>query len=187
MPSLVSAVTALHETYKVPHVLVTSVTFNQPGAVPTLSVFGSTKTSDHKPRIFRVQVPSLDCFFSGTGDMFAALMVVRLREAVSKVEGLAGKAAWVSEDDVPALELPLAQAVEKALASMQEVLARTMARRNEELAAWETRRSLTEEQLDGEEEKAKHLRITKAAEVRLVRNLSCLRNPEVKYLAEEVK
>jgi pyridoxal/pyridoxine/pyridoxamine kinase len=35
--------------------------------------------------VARVDVPALDCFFSGTGDMFAALTVARLSEAVSAV------------------------------------------------------------------------------------------------------
>jgi len=57
--------------------------------------------------------------------MFAALMVVRLREAVSTVEGLSDKGSWVSNDEVEAPNLPLARATEKVLASMHNVLLKT--------------------------------------------------------------
>lgn len=188
MHSLVEAIVALHALFKVPHVVVTSVSFLTPGHHPSLSIVGSTKTSTDKPRIFKVQVPSLDCFFSGTGDMFAALMVARLREAVCAIEGLSQKDAWVSDDAVAATELPLARAVEKALASMQEVLARTMVARDKELAEWEAKQDLAGTADDeGHMEKMKHLKRTKAAEVRLVRNLGCLKHPIVKYKAEEVE
>jgi len=188
MDSLVEAIMALHGSFKVPHVVITSVNFAAQGAIPSLSIVGSTKTSTDRPRIFQVQVPSLDCFFSGTGDMFAALMVVRLREAVCAVEGLLEKNSWVSDDDVPATELPLAKAVEKALASMQEVLTRTMTKRDKELAEWEAKQKLagTAEE-ESETEKVRHLKKTRAAEVRLVRNLECLKHPVVKYEAENVE
>ncbi len=54
--------------------------------------------------------------------MFAALMLVRFREAVSNTDGLMETAAWVSGDEVEALDLPLARATEKVLASRKEVL-----------------------------------------------------------------
>lgn len=181
--SLKEAITSIHEIYKVPHILITSVNLTAPGEIPSLSVVGSTKTSLDKPRIFRVQVPSLDCFFCGTGDMLAALMVVRFREAVCAIDGLGQKESWVSGDEVAEIELPLARAVERALASMQEVLARTLVKRNEEIAAWEVKNG---EGGDAEVEKKRYLMKTKAAEVRLIRNLECLKHPEVKYLAEKI-
>lgn len=191
MPSLVRAVDVLHGRFGVPHVVITSVSFpGKDGVVPgeidgeekNLSVLGSTRRSDGSSRIFRVRVPSLDCFFSGTGDMFAALMVVRLREAVSREPSLSQVASWVSDDEVTPTDLPLAKAVVKALESMQEVLTRTMVARDKELADWEAKR--IREGLDEESEKQKHLRRTKAAEVRLVRNLDCLKHPKTVLEAE---
>ncbi|ELR08210.1 pyridoxal kinase, variant [Pseudogymnoascus destructans 20631-21] len=184
--SLKKAITSMHEIYKVPHILITSVNLSAPGEVPSLSVVGSTKTSLDKPRIFRAQVPSLDCFFCGTGDMLAALMVVRLREAVCAVEGLGQKESWVSGDEVSEIELPLARAVERALASMQEVLARSLVKRDEEIAAWEAKHAVSGAGDGVDVEKTRHLMRTKAAEVRLVRNLECLKHPEVKYQAEKI-
>jgi pyridoxine kinase len=142
-------------------------------------------TSTAKPRIFKVEVPAVDCFFSGTGDMFAALMVVRLREAVTAVPGLGQTHAWLSKDDVEATELPLAMAAKKALASMQEVLIRTKKKRDEELESFQQKSKARDSGLQ-EDDKDSHLRITKAAEVRLVRNMECLRNPELKFHAEKV-
>src|SRR5438477_8923301 len=108
MHSLAQAIGVLHITYHVPHILITSVSFPAPGATLSFSVIGSTMTSTGEARIFQVEVPKIDCYFSGTGDMFAALILVRLREAVSKTPGLANTAAWLSPDDVEATDLPLA-------------------------------------------------------------------------------
>lgn len=192
MKTLVEAITVLHTAYHIPHVVVTSVRFpgGTPGTPDHLTVVGSTilptalssspsTLSSQQPvsRIFRIDVPSIDCFFSGTGDMFAALMVVRFREAVSKVTGLGEKDSWVSDEGVGWEELPLKGAVELVLASLNEVLSRTKVARDEEVGRWVGR--------DGDG-KAEARRRTKAAEVRLVRNLDVLRAPEVRYRAERL-
>jgi pyridoxine kinase len=130
------------------------------------------------PRLFRVTVPALPVFFSGTGDMFAALLVARLREA-AKVDHVLDQASWKSADHVAGHELPLARATEKVLASMGAVLQDT-ARHYEQVA-----KSLEDPELqegEGEAgEKARdterHLRLTRAAEVRVVRNTKALREP----------
>jgi pyridoxine kinase len=185
MQTLTDAITVLHSTYKVPHIMITSVSLPMPGTVPSLFVLGSTITSAFKPRIFKIQVPALDCYFSGTGDMLAALMLVRLREAVCNTPGLGQRCAWVSDDDVAPCELPLARAAEKALASLQEVLTRTKEKRDEEIARLKAvaRRQGLEYH---NPEKNFQLKATRAAEVRIVRNMDCVRSPEVTFLAEEV-
>lgn len=183
METLKQAITTLHQQFKIPHILITSVAFPEPGATPSLSIVGSTFTSNSSPRIFSVKVPAIDCFFSGTGDMLAALMVVRLREAVNNTPGLLETAAWVSGDEVEATELPLAKATEKVLAGMHEVLARTKEKRDEELEKYSKRVGGRDANSD---EKKLRLATSKATEVRLVRNLDCLRFPEVKYTAEKM-
>lgn len=195
MPTLTKAITVLHQQYHIPHILITSVNFPSPGSTPHLSVVGSTilptalsisPSSDLSApisRIFKIDFPSLDCFFSGTGDMFAALMLVRLREAVADVPGLGQTDAWVSKEDVGATDLPLAKAAEKALASMQVVLERTKAHRDEEIKRVE---SIVGARGTLDDEKMRHLSTTKAAEVRLVRNMDCLRNPEIRFRAERL-
>lgn len=183
MDTLKQAITTLHEQYRIPHIMITSIAFPTPGVTPSLSVVGSTFTSAAKPRIFGIKIPAIDCFFSGTGDMFAALMLVRFREAVNNVPGLMETAAWVSDDSVPSTELPLAKATEKVLASMHEVLSNTKIKRDEELEKYN-------KQVGGRDalsdEKKLRLVKSKAAEVRLVRNLGALKIPDVKFRAETV-
>ena len=147
-----------------------------------MSVIGSTATSSFAPRLFRIDVPTIDCFFSGTGDMFAALTVVRLREAVTQA-GLTGAKSWVSPDDVASVELPLAKAVEKVLGSMHAVLVKTMRARDEELLAME---GTIEREVSMGSEKRIHLRKIKAAEVRVTRCLDDLRNPKATWKAVAV-
>lgn len=174
LKSLAQAIQALHDKYHVPHVVITSVTLSAPES--HLSVVGSTMTSTGKARLFKIVFPAIKCYFSGTGDMFGALMVVRLREAVGEA-GLTGRPSWLSDDGVAPTELPLAKAARKVLASMHEVLARTA----EGMARVVER---TEKEIGGEgqiDEKRAHLVKSKAAELQLVRNLSCLQAPEVDF------
>lgn len=111
--------------------------------------------------------------------MFAALTVVRLREAVSN-EGLLASKAWQSPDETDALELPLAKAVEKVLGSMHIILQKTKVARDAELE----KMSGPQGAMEKDSEKRIHLRKTKAAEVRLVRNLRDLREPAICHQAQ---
>ncbi|KAK1834807.1 pyridoxal kinase, partial [Podospora conica] len=188
MPSLALAIQVLHERYAVPHIVITSVSLPQhptPTAAPrsSLSVVGSTMTSSRRARAFQIVFPAIDCYFSGTGDMFAALTVVRMREAVCGTPGgvVAGSEAWRSGDEVDALDLPLARAVEKVLASMHEVLTKT---REAMVGAGAV--VVGGGGGGGEEKKAARLIKSKAAELRLVRHLDSLRFPEVQFRAVRV-
>lgn len=151
----------------------------------SLTIIGSTATSDHKPRLFRIDTPQLPLFFSGTGDMFAALTVPRLIEAVHAAStpeiDLSTRASWKSPDDVPAEELPLAKAVQKVLASMQSVLGKTTEKCLAEMEKYDARaekegRGQGEE---AEEDRAKrrHLALMNASEVKVVRYVKDLLNP----------
>lgn len=113
MDTLKEAITTLHAKYAIPHIIITSISLPSPGAPASFFVAGSTATKGGEPRIFGVQIPAIDCFFSGTGDMFAALMVVRLREAVWGVDGLRDVTSWRSPDNIKPTDLPLARATEK--------------------------------------------------------------------------
>ena len=130
--------------------------------------------------MFKVDIPKIDSFFSGTGDMFAALTVARFREAVVAAN-LDEAASWLSGDDVETLDLPLTKAVEKVLASMQQVLEKTKKAMDAEL----DREALRLNNPDTNE-KSKRLRKVKAAEVRLVRNVADLMHPKVKRTAHAV-
>lgn len=175
LPSLARAIQVLHKEYQVPHVIITSVKF---GEEEGLSVIGSSATSDWQPRLWRVEVPSYPVFFSGTGDMFAALTVARLREAVFEA-GVQDVASWRSPDDVQVVGLPLAKAVEKVLASMQAILGKTYDYYQQNLKAIdeaESRSGPSHKEAEDGPSRA-HLLRTKATEVRVVRNARDLLDP----------
>ncbi|OKL59634.1 hypothetical protein UA08_05069 [Talaromyces atroroseus] len=183
---LTKAITLIHKIYSIPHLIVTSVQLSNLGSTAPsgmMTIIGSTVRSDGSPRLFRVDISALECNFNGTGDMFAALTVARLREAVFAAgPSLRNTKSWISPDDVSPTELPLAKSTEKVLSSMHAVLLKTMEARKAELAATDnTFVELTDEQQQFRE----HLRRTKASEVRLIRNVRFLRNPIVTFKAQE--
>ncbi|CAD6588109.1 MAG: Putative pyridoxal kinase [Alectoria sarmentosa] len=179
LATLQDALATFHKTYRIPHVIITSIQLsNSPS---TISIIGSTARADFSPRSFRIDVPAIDCFFSGTGDMFAALTVVRFREAVIGAS-LSGTKSWVSSDDVDAKDLPLAKAAEKVVGSMHAILVKTKEARDQELEEMSGPLGVMEKEKDSE--KRLGLRRTKAAEVRVVRCLEDLRSPRTDWKAE---
>ncbi|WQF77821.1 Putative pyridoxine kinase, pyridoxamine kinase/Phosphomethylpyrimidine kinase, ribokinase [Colletotrichum destructivum] len=198
MQTLQTAIRALHTKYRIPHVVITSVSLASPDHPPShLSVVGSSMSpTTSEPRLFKIVFPAIDAYFSGTGDMFAALMTVRMREAVIAASGGAGAGAagegeegegllkdrksWLSGDEVDALELPLAKAAEMVLASMHEVLAKT-ARGMQEVV-----RAAGVDETTEEGRKRLHLLKSKSAELKLVRNLASLREPVVEFRAKKL-
>ncbi|KAI1119367.1 pyridoxal kinase [Nemania sp. NC0429] len=211
--SLERAIEVLHERYNLPHIVITSVSLplrnapqtpsstrpatpvqSQAPSTPTMSVVGSTRTSERKPRLFTIQFPVFNAYFSGTGDMFAALMVVRMREAVANSASTAATdvrrlASWLSPDHVVPEHLPLARAAEKVLASMHEVLARTCEQIPSDLATAvarvAARRGISADDVRADAE-TMHLLKSHAAELKLTRNLACLRDPKIEYRAERI-
>lgn len=179
LSTLQEALAKLHKTHLIPHVIITSIRLSD--SPSTMSVVGSTARADYSPRIFRIDMPAIDCFFSGTGDMFAALTVVRLREAVIEAN-LSGTKSWVSANDVKATDLPLAKAAEKVIGSMHAILVKTMEARDRELGAMGGPLGVMEKEKDSE--KRSGLRRTKAAEVRVVQFLEDLRSPRTEWKAE---
>lgn len=250
LKSLATAIQVLHKTYRVPHVIITSLRLtpdnhtissrvpskapstsgsgthtpthsshldastSHPSTWPTsastsetqtstldlstvsnLTIIGSTATSTFTPRLFRIDTPQLPLFFSGTGDMFAALTIPRLIEAVNAVPGLASTASWRSPDDVSPQDLPLAKAVQKVLASMQAVLAKTTEKCEVEMKTWDERArrgsvmspktEMPVDNEDGEQDgdaedelaKKRHLALMNASEVKVVRYVKDLLDP----------
>lgn len=185
LSTLKAAIEALHREHRTPHVVVTSVKLGDADDAQTLSVVGSTRTSENKCRTFKIDVPAFDVFFSGTGDFFASLMTVRLREAAVEA-GVAGNLSWISQDEVEAQDLPLAKACEKVLSSMHAVLEKTMETRKKALENVQPRQ---EGQRPGVElgEKQMHLMLTKAAEVRVPRYVQDLLHPKETFKAEALQ
>ena len=125
--------------------------------------------------------------------MFAALTVVRLREAAAAA-GLLDTKAWMSPDDVSAVDLPLAKAAVKVLESMQVVLEKTMKNRQEAMDEYEKggKKGSVGGGVDGvdggdSEGKKRYLTETRAAEIRVVRNVKDLKEPEHRYKAEALE
>jgi len=153
--------------------------------VENLTIIGSTATSDYKPRLFRIDTPQLPLFFSGTGDMFAALTVPRLIEAVHAAStpesDLHATPSWRSPDHVPAEQLPLAKACQKVLASMQAILTRTTASCQQKMEAYDARAAKQGrgegDEADEEVAKRRHLALTNASEVTVVRYVRELLDP----------
>lgn len=102
--------------------------------------------------------------------MFAALTVPRLLEAVAAAptaHNLRNTPSWRSPDDVAPADLPLAQAAQKVLASMQAVLGQTAARCAEKMRVYDAAAARTGA-LDGMAEvggKKRHLALMNASEV----------------------
>lgn len=201
LPSVLRAISVLHKRYKVPHVVVTSLRLSATESHPkdpststkegsTLAVVGSSATASLDPRAFSITVPNLPVFFSGTGDMFAALMAVRFREA-SSAASLLETGSWRPEDSTSAAELPLARAAETVLRSMHAVLVKTAQARERELEAEASAEApgtgdgtseierTAEDEKGAEVDRREHLRRTKASEIRAVRFMKDLREPEV--------
>ena len=176
--SLVEAITKLHKVHRIPHIIVTSIRL--PSSPSMVSVVGSTAHADFSPRMFKIDVPAIECFFSGTGDMFAALTVARLYEAVTKA-GLSNAKNWLSPDGIRAVDLPLAKASELVLGSMHTILLKTKQARDLELEKLGGPLGALEKEKDSK--KRLGLRKTKAAEVRITRCLGDLRNPKADWKA----
>jgi len=181
--SIAAALASLHATYHIPHIIITSVRLppspsaNAADDLQTLSIIGSTATSTLAPRPFRIDVPAFPVFFSGTGDMFAALAAFRLREAAAAA-GVADAPRWVSADAVPAADLPLARAAARVLAAMQAVLGKTFDAYAAALPRVEAEARAAEKSGGAVPPDAlRQAAVAKAAEVRVVRNVRDLVEP----------
>ncbi|KAF8245977.1 Ribokinase-like protein [Wilcoxina mikolae CBS 423.85] len=168
--TLSRAIDSLHTTYKIPHVVITSVTFTN--GAQKMKCAGSSMTSTGAARKFIIDVPIIDGFFSGTGDLFAALTLARLRE-FSDVAGLLEEKSWMPPDEVETLDLPLTKAIEVVLGSMHMVLEKTR----------EARDRILEKEKGGKDEAKKHVAYTRASELRLVQCQKEILTPGMGYKA----
>lgn len=184
--TLKGAISIFHSRFAIPHVLITSLVLSyREEESSSLYVAGSSMTSSKTPRIFIIKIPRIDCQFAGTGDMFGALVLVRLREAVFKSPGLENTPNWLSNDDVPSTNLPLAKAAEKAAASIHEVLCRSKARQDVQIAAYQKKISSKSETPDDEAvSNRQRWAKAKASEVQIVRNLQVLKEPAEMFKAD---
>lgn len=174
LASLSHVIDTLHSVYHVPHVVVTSVTFskdsfNSNSSSDVMICAGSTLTSTCSSRKFILPIQVIPGDFSGTGDMFAALTLARLRDE-AELAGLLGTTSWISPDNVPPTELPLAKALENVLGSMRGILERTRAVRDKKLASMDLGKDT-------------NVRTVKASELQLVKGQRDLLYPGNDYKA----
>lgn len=93
-------------------------------------VCSNRRSKDDTPRVFAIGFPTYDGYFTGTGDLFSALLVARLDEAVQQEAGssLEGqeKSAPVTNGHLGARkETALSRACIKVVATMRAVVLRT--------------------------------------------------------------
>jgi len=140
-------------------------------------------TSTGASRKFIVDIPIIDGFYSGTGDLFAALTLARLRE-YSDLVGLLGTKSWAPSDETTALDLPLTKAIEVVLGSMHMVLEKTRETRDRVMKREEeTERDRVVKKEEEAKELKKHVAYTRASELRLVQCQKELLTPVMVFKA----
>ena len=154
----------LHQIYRVAHIVISSIRLESRPNV--ILCCGSTATSSLGPRAFVLEAPTIDGPFVGTGDLFAALLLVRLHPY---------RDVLVPHDKVSADDLPLAKALELVIASMQGVLKKTK--------LYMDREEVKYGDIHGQSERERHVQKMRAAELRLVGSQQALLHPEVTVTA----
>lgn len=127
-----------HRDYGVPHVVLTSMKLDNDDS-HILSVGSSLEEKDSTPRVFFYRYPSLDAYITGTGDLFAALLVDRLHKHTELARDAAARSALVAAaqaketktggtagDAGSAKYTPLAFALGEVLGVVQAVIRRTL-------------------------------------------------------------
>lgn len=117
----------LHTEYKAPNVVLSSVTLPCDDSLEDsqkdliYSIGSTVSPRDNAPRPFYYSYPALKSYFTGTGDLFAALAVDRFYKHTS------GNPTAIPCDSIDVLDLPLVKTVGEVLGVVQSVLARTWA------------------------------------------------------------
>jgi pyridoxine kinase len=165
--SIIPCFKRLHEKFLVRNIVISSLRLDShPGIILCC---GSTSTSRNEPRVFALEVPVIDGPFVGTGDLFSALVVARLDPLVGRL---------IAQDSVPATQLVLARVLEGVIASMQGILRNTKLAMDAQLLQDSNVKSLDEQE--------KHVRIMRAAELRLVSSQDILLHPHIDINAREM-
>lgn len=178
----------LHVEYRVPHVVITSLALppddlarlgasaTMPDGQEAMVLVGSTW--DHGLQSWFLQFPCLGEYFSGVGDLFAALVLARFATHLDDLPEPA-RAAHALEPAASADEctLPIARAVMLAVAALQHVLVRTRATMVEQGARLQLDPFRPVTQLDADE----RVRVMRLRELRIVQSASEILRPRVLY------
>jgi pyridoxine kinase len=160
LESIGPGIQKLHQLYRVKNIVISSLRLRSHPDV--ILCCGSTATSTLKPRVFVIEAPVIDGPFVGTGDLFAALLLARLHPFSDQL---------TPDDNVSAIDLPLAKALELVIASMQGVLKKTKVEMDKQLE--------TDGGVDLLDVKERQVKVMRAAELRLVGSQGELLHPEV--------
>lgn len=113
-----AAIQILHSQYRIKHVIITSLNTQQDP--DKIILIGSSQTTESS-KAFRITVPKIDRYFTGTGDLFAC------NTSILQVLISALVTGWSARGD------SLIVACEKAVNSLQAVLQRTFQENSKEL------------------------------------------------------
>lgn len=174
IPSLLSVLQSLH-TQGANHVLITSVSLSDadllrigatPSSEPSMVLIGSSRPSADSPlKPWFIQFPEVRGYFSGVGDLFAAMTLGRFQTQ---------KGAEV-EAEAEAVT-PIARAAELAVAVVQAVLAKTQ--RSMDASALEVAEGSSE---DDPQARVDRMR---GRELKIIQSKREIENPDVTYRAK---
>lgn len=142
-----------------------------PSSEPSMVLVGSTRLSGSSGslRPWFIQFPEIKGYFSGVGDLFAALLIGRFQPS----DGAAASPAPTDEHQLT----PIAQAAEQAIASVQAVLHRTL----------QTTQSLDDESsssASNADESQRKVDTMRKRELRIIQSRKDIEFPEVKHHAK---
>lgn len=187
LETLHAVLETLHTTYHVPHVVITSVDL-PPGDLERL---GITPTMDGKPTMLLVgsshdsqqrkpwylTFPSQGEYFSGVGDLFAALVLARFAERTDELPAPARAAAEPPAAADDECTLPIARAVMLAVASLQHVLVRTRETMEAEGARWGVDAFAPAHKASVED----RVHIMRVRELRIVQSAAEILHPQIQF------
>ncbi|KAI8985657.1 Ribokinase-like protein [Trametes punicea] len=165
------AIQTLHKTYRVPHVVISSIPLkpwltellplhlrppSDGGDADYLACIASTRKDDISS-VYVTCFPCLPGYFSGVGDLFSALVLAHFDEANSEGKGEG--------------ESPLAYAASQAVSKTHAILTLT---HEAAMALPEDERQATDEELDAQEPMRKILRM-RGRELRLIEGQDIIR------------
>ncbi|KAI0737352.1 Ribokinase-like protein [Daedaleopsis nitida] len=170
--ALRQAMRILHDTYKVPNVVISSIPLKgwlqdclpsslRPAGSDTdhLACIASSSTTGGSKAVHAACFPCLPGYFSGVGDLFSALVLAHFAE---------------SEASPPGDETPLSRAASQAVSKTHTILSMT---HEAALALPEDERRVTDEELDAREPMRKIKRM-RGRELRLIQGQDIIRGTE---------
>ncbi|PWN19278.1 Ribokinase-like protein [Microstroma glucosiphilum] len=176
IPSLLSVLQSLH-TQGANHVLITSVSLSDtdilkigatPSSEPSMVLVGSSRPSTDTPlKPWFIQFPEVRGYFSGVGDLFAAMTLGRFQNLTAQ------------DVEAETSVTPIARAAELAVAVVQAVLAKTQ----------KSMDALEQEVTEGSSGDDAQARVDRmrGRELKIIQSKREIENPEVAYQAKFFK